>query len=165
MSIDLHCPQCQKLIRAPDNAGGRRGKCPYCGASVYIPTPVDESDAIGLAPVDDSEEERIKNLRRESSEFAAAVGHGTEGGDAGGPAPVADAPSEDIDADIQAFVIAMRDSQLDDADAVTDRLKGRMAEARQRVKQMIAEEQLPDIPNVPPPVVQGFLKTLVGRLR
>ncbi|MCH7474571.1 MAG: cytochrome C oxidase subunit IV family protein [Gemmatimonadetes bacterium] len=48
MSIELHCPQCEKLIKAPDTAGGRHGKCPYCGRDVYIPA---ISATAALAPV------------------------------------------------------------------------------------------------------------------
>jgi hypothetical protein len=58
MSIDLHCPQCTKLIRAPDNAGGRHGKCPYCEAKVYIPTPPAEDDEIKIAPFDATDAKR-----------------------------------------------------------------------------------------------------------
>lgn len=85
-----------------------------------------------------------------------------------GNSPVAlDGPGDTsaIASDIEAFVIAMRDSQLDQADAVSDRLKESMAEARQTIRKMLADEQVPEVPNVPPPVVQGFLKTLLGRLR
>ena len=66
MSIELHCPQCQKLIRAPDGAGGKRGKCPFCGSMVYIPTPPDEGEEIGLAPIDPDEERRAEELRKEA---------------------------------------------------------------------------------------------------
>jgi len=165
MSIDLHCPQCQKLIRAPDNAGGKRGKCPYCGGSVYIPTPPEETEEIGLAPIDQTEEERARQLRREAALFAADVGHGTEGGDLGDAEPDAPSAGVDIDSDIEAFVIAMRDSQLDDAEAVSDRLKQVTREARKRIQQMLAENTCPVVPDVPPPVVQGFVKTLLGRVK
>ena len=165
MSIDLHCPQCQKLIRAPDNAGGRRGKCPYCGGSVYIPTPPEETEEIGLAPIDETEEERARKLRREAAQFTADVGIGVDGGDLGGEESDAPGVSMDIDSEIEAFVIAMRDSQLDEADAVSDRLKKTTRESRQRIQQMLAEGSVPVVENVPPPVVQGFVKTLLGRVK
>ncbi len=75
MSIELHCPKCAKLIRAPDNAGGKRGKCPYCKESIYIPLRPDEAEEIGIAPIDEEEERRVKELRRESIGYVAAVGH------------------------------------------------------------------------------------------
>lgn len=165
MGIELHCPQCQKLIRAPDNAGGRRGKCPYCDASVYIPTPPDKTEEIGLAPIDNAEEKRARELRRESTGFAAAVGHTTDASDVGKALSEPAGGTTDVASEIEAFVIAMRDSQLDEADAVADRLKTSVAEARQTIRQMLADEQVPEVANVPPLVVQGFLKTLLGRLK
>jgi len=83
MSIELHCPECQKLIRAPDSAGGKRGKCPYCKRTVYIPSPPDETEEIALAPLDDEEVKREAALRKEAIQYAAAVDHVTE--DAGTP--------------------------------------------------------------------------------
>jgi len=168
MSIDLHCPQCQKLIRAPDNAGGRRGKCPYCGGSVYIPTPHEETEEIGLAPIDDTEEQQARQLRRESTQFTADVGigvDGIDGGDQSGEESDAPGPSSDIDSEIEAFVIAMRDSQLDDAEAISDRLKKTTREARQRIQQMLAQGTCPEVADVPPPVVQGFVKSLLSRVK
>jgi len=75
MAIELHCPLCNKLIRAPDNAGGKRGKCPYCAGSVYIPMPPDEQSEIPLAPVDETVEKRKERLRKESTAYAAQVDH------------------------------------------------------------------------------------------
>ena len=49
MSIEIHCDHCGKLIKAPDDAGGQRGKCPYCHQSVYVPAPnAGDDEEIGL---------------------------------------------------------------------------------------------------------------------
>ncbi|MGB2987225.1 MAG: hypothetical protein WBE26_15250, partial [Phycisphaerae bacterium] len=123
MSIELHCPQCQKLIRAPDTAGGKHGKCPYCGEKVYIPMPPDESEEIALAPIDEEEERRAEELRREATQYAAAVDKATESDavadDATASADLSQAPGEvvDLGAEVEDFIIAMRDSKLDEADA------------------------------------------------
>ncbi len=37
MSIHTSCPSCRCRIKTPDEAAGRRGKCPRCGAPVTIP--------------------------------------------------------------------------------------------------------------------------------
>jgi hypothetical protein len=165
MSIELHCPQCQKLIRAPDNVGGKRGKCPYCGASVYVPTLPDESEEIGLAPVNEQEEHRARKLRREAAQYAAAVDHVTDAGNDG--PDVAETPGNvvDVGGDVEIFIIAMRDSKLDEADAATKRLKRSSARARDYIQGLLADEIPPAFENVPQPVVQGFLKALLGRLK
>ncbi len=98
MAIEFHCSKCQRLIRAPDTSGGRRGKCPYCKESVYIPAPsadleeipiapivvkddepetpaapAHHEDPYDLAPLDTEEEARDRRLREESARFAAAL--------------------------------------------------------------------------------------------
>ena len=75
MSIELHCPQCGKQIKAPDDAGGRHGKCPYCERKVYIPMPESEIEEIPIAPIDESEVEREKQLRQEAIDLAKSVTH------------------------------------------------------------------------------------------
>ena len=78
MSIQLHCPRCGKLIKAPDNAGGKHGKCPYCKESVYVPMPADEVEEIGLAPVDEEAERRAEEERRASLDYVTSVSQGRD---------------------------------------------------------------------------------------
>jgi hypothetical protein len=170
MSIELHCPKCQKLIRAPDNAGGRRGKCPYCKNSVYIPMPPDEVGEIPLAPIDAEEERRAEELRRESIEYVAEVDHATgPAGDADEPGPPPgdgefDDDFVDVPAAVEAFIWAMSDSKLDEAEEAATILKKLRTEASDYVQGLLVDELPPAYGDVPPPVVKGFLKTLLGRL-
>ena len=60
MTILFQCEHCHKEVKAPDEAAGRRGKCPYCGQSSYIPAPVSEEDLVPLAEVDEKEEAQRK---------------------------------------------------------------------------------------------------------
>ncbi|MBU0717054.1 MAG: hypothetical protein KJ749_02300 [Planctomycetes bacterium] len=167
MSIELHCTRCSKLIRAPDEAGGKRGRCPYCKESVYIPMPPEEGEEFKLAPIDEAEEQRARQLRREAIGYAASVDHETatppDGAAGGVPAPP---PGEVIDlaAEVNAFLVAMRDSRLEDADAVVATLSKAGNRARDYVEGLSVDEMPPEIENLPPPLVQGFLKALVSRL-
>jgi len=78
MSIQIRCEHCGKQVVAPDSAGGRRGKCPYCGGSNYIPAPVSDDDLVPLAPLDEDEERRrqreIDKLLRAEREILAESG-------------------------------------------------------------------------------------------
>ena len=56
MSIEVHCPKCGKVIRAPDDAGGKHGRCPSCKESVYVPLPPADEGEIKLAPLDEEED-------------------------------------------------------------------------------------------------------------
>lgn len=37
--IKVKCPSCQSGFTAPDNAAGKKAKCPKCGGAIEIPTP------------------------------------------------------------------------------------------------------------------------------
>lgn len=178
MPIELHCPNCQKSLRAPDDAGGKRSKCPNCGGSVYIPMPVTDDDIIPLAPIDEDEERRAEEERREALRYTATLDKATEGGapDAGGkgkpaaasrPAPrAADTPGVviDVKSEVEAFVLAMKDSRLDAAESAVNRLRKTGDRARDYVQGLMLDEIPPKIGSLPAPLVQGFLKNLLGRL-
>jgi len=173
MPIELHCPDCEKLIRAPDNAGGRHGKCPFCQAKVYIPLPPSVEDEIAIAPLDDSDRE-AERLRKEAIRYAASVDKEADTGDRGGDAPPrggsrpgpASAPGEVIDLgdNVQAFVLAMKASKLDEAEKIAGRLKRAGGRAKDYVEGLILDPTPPPIEGVPRPLVMGFLKALLERL-
>ena len=178
MPIELHCPSCQKSLRAPDDAGGKRSKCPNCGNSVYIPMPASDDDIIPLAPIDENEERRAEEERREALRFAAIVDKATEGGAVdtgakGKPAAgarsaprAADPPGVvvDIKSEVESFVLAMKDSKLDVAERAVNHLRKAGDRARDYVQGLLIDEIPPKIGNLPAPLVQGFLKNLLGRL-
>lgn len=174
MSIELHCPQCEKMIRAPDNAGGKHGKCPYCAAEVYIPEPFDDSELIGLAPVDQEEERRADEERQEAIRYATAMDKDPDlkvapddtGPPRGGGRRPEAPPGEvvDIGGQVERFVLAMRDSKLEDADRIAGKLKRVGPRARDYVEGLLLDPTPPPIEGVPKPLVQGFLKALLGRL-
>src|SRR6185312_279698 len=37
MPIDIACPQCQKMLRVPDAAAGKKARCPACQTIVDVP--------------------------------------------------------------------------------------------------------------------------------
>lgn len=165
MSIELHCPRCNKLIRAPDDSGGKTGKCPYCKASVYIPTPSSDDDIIPIAPLDDEEERRIEHERQEASQYIAAVSRGGDKRSTNSGKPPSE-PDEDVDVDAQVdlFILAMRDSKLDEAERAVKSLTGAGSRAREHIRNLIRDDMAPAIEDVPPPVVLGFLRNLAERL-
>ena len=172
MSIELHCTGCGKLIRAPEDAGGKKGKCPYCKQSVYVPAPPVDDGAISVAPIDEDDERRAEQLREESIRFAANVDHDAKGSAAAGAispdAPPPDIPSVDeyvdIPTEVEQFVIAMRDSKLDEAQRCATALKKNAMRARDYVEGLVVDEMTPKIGDVPLPLMKGFLKKLIEEL-
>ena len=174
MSIELHCPQCGKLIRAPEDSGGKKGRCPYCKRTVYIPTPLSDGDTIALAPIDPEEEARDAALRRESAQYAASVekADGTTttpstAGRGGKPSARPPKPAGDvvnIGDLVSSFIRAMHESKLPEADRIVEKLKKAGARAKDHVQALTLDEIPPAVGNVPPALAQGFLKALLGRL-
>jgi len=177
MSIELHCTQCGKLIKAPDEAGGRHGKCPYCECKVYIPPPEDQIEEIPLAPIDETEIEQERRLRQEALDIAKTVMSDKTAipeGDARSGASQAGAVTRrvqevageviDVQEEVERFVLAMRDSKLDQAERAVATLSGAGERATDYVQGLMVDEMPPDFENVPPPLLKGFLKTLLSRL-
>lgn len=74
MSISLHCESCKKKIKAPDNAGGKWGNCPYCKHRCYIPLPKSEEEPeLKLVPIDQSEETQMKELIEETHSLTQEI--------------------------------------------------------------------------------------------
>ena len=174
MGIEIHCDHCGKLIRAPDGAGGKRGKCPYCEQSVYIPHNASEIEEIPLAPVDEEEQRRADKLRDESIAFAASVdkatgpaydlGAGTSSGKTAAKGGGGGAATVDVAEEVKRFVLAMSESKLDETEAILTRLKKVKVRASDYVQGLLLDQMPPKIGNVPPPLAKGFLKALGDRL-
>lgn len=170
MSIELHCPQCNKLIRAPDSAGGRHGKCPYCKHEVYVPMPEGEVEPLAIAPVDEDTERRAQEAEEEAREIAVQLRREKDvapekPGASGGGAPPPSASAVDVAPLVVRFVKCMQGSNLDEADRVARKLKGAPDRTREEVQRLMVDElQAPGLEDVPPGLYKGFLKALLDRL-
>src|SRR5262245_53414584 len=69
MPVEFHCEHCSKLVKAPSEAAGRKGKCPHCGGVCYIPMPADEIEELPLAPLDESDERRRQREMKEATDL------------------------------------------------------------------------------------------------
>ncbi|MHC4394876.1 MAG: hypothetical protein ACYS1A_04410 [Planctomycetota bacterium] len=72
MSISFHCEYCNKTIEAPDDAGGKWGKCPSCHNKLYVPGQ-EPGEELKLAPIDETEEEKKKRLMAETFELTQDI--------------------------------------------------------------------------------------------
>ena len=171
MTIELHCPICQKLIKAPDDAGGKRGKCPYCKNLIYLPSvSAEDEEEVSLAPLDETDAEREAQLKAEAAAYSADLSRHT-GKDAEGPASAAEAapapPGEvtDLEGLVERYVLAMRDSELDTAEEIIRKLRRVRHRTRDYVQGRVVDEMAPPIGDVPEPLVKGFLKSLLDRMK
>lgn len=172
VAIEFHCEHCNHLIKAPDEAGGRTGKCPFCHSPTYIPRPAAEQD-LDLAPLDDAEEQKRRKEALEAAALQRSLlheraapgepGRGTKQPAGGGGGFVS--PAKSIAALIVSYVEAMSGGKLDKAEEVAKEL-GRQSSSAVTVLDEMARENLAGygLPALPKPVLLGFLKQLRQKL-
>ena len=173
MPIEFHCEHCEKLVKAPDDTGGRRAKCPHCKGTCYVPTPSDQLEEVPLAPLDQEEENRRKRAHQEDMALQQSLLHERADPDkpvkpaaqASTTASAAQATTIDAKGLVCDYVEAMSGGRLEEADRIADRLAA-VRDAVIRIIESIATDPLAasDMPAVPRPVLVGFLKQLRTRL-
>jgi phage FluMu protein Com len=184
MPIELHCNHCGKLVRAPDDAGGKHGKCPSCHQTVYIPTPPDQLDALALEPVDTEFERTKKRLAREAAEMAARVLRDREGlgpekpGDraervaaaeraaassaaAAAAAPRPTATASQVNEWIIRYAVSVAQGDLAQAERLETEIRANMKLAEDAIQRMLVDELPPvALAKIPRPVLVGIFKKL-----
>ncbi|PKL46564.1 MAG: hypothetical protein CVV39_07085 [Planctomycetes bacterium HGW-Planctomycetes-1] len=164
MSITLHCESCKKKIVAPDTAGGKWGKCPFCNHRCYVPLPESEGDEeLKLAPVDETEEKQYEQMMKETQNITQSLLHEKE------DPQDSDAPQNPNGTDASAMVIKylrfMADGSLDEARKAAEQIMSNKAAAKAFLKSLLKEKipvaQLQDIPQK---VLEGFIKTMLAKL-
>lgn len=163
MSIELHCPQCQKSIKAPDSAGGKHGKCPFCKAAVYIPNPHDGIEILSITPIDEQEAQHDAELRHESAKFAAAIGHLT-GGSEKSEDEHPQAEFVEVESDVNIYIRSMHTSKLEDAHAAMARLKTGGKRSRKYINELLEEGAELPFGDVPKPLASGLLRKLLKKI-
>ena len=168
MAIIFQCQHCHKEIKAPDDAGGRRGKCPFCKQSNYIPAPVADEDLPGLAPLDEKEElqrrKLVERLLAQEHDLIAETG-----GPGGTPSleQREDLTSDDLHHFVVNYCLAMMESKLAEAKEAIAKLKKFRYLGHQAVEDFLTgkAEFVPQMQAIPKRVLEGFLKQLQDALR
>lgn len=162
MSITFRCEHCHQDVKAPDSAGGKRGKCPYCQKSSYIPAPVAQDDLLDLAPVDEEDERRQQAEAQALWQQDLALLDSSDGAPASPPLEQReDLTPEDLHHFAINYCLDMANSNLDRAPAHVAKLKQFGSLGSQAVDDLLADEMLaPALSSLPEPLVRGFLKQL-----
>ena len=170
MSIDFHCDHCGKLIRAPHDAAGRRGKCPSCNQSVYIRTPPEELESLDLAPIDEAAEAVEREANHEAHVMAAKLLRERDAGPDVPPGarlgtPAAPLSPELLEDRVIGFLGAMATTELDKAAHIVDQIRPQRAAVIEIIERLVQDSVPPaGCENVPPPVLRGFLNMLREKL-
>ncbi|MFA6133538.1 MAG: hypothetical protein WC869_05930 [Phycisphaerae bacterium] len=165
MSITFKCEHCHKEVKAPDAAGGKRGKCPFCGGSTYIPSPVAEEDLLDLAP-DDDELRRIEEQKRKLYELE----HDLIAHNKGEPSAPLD-QKENLDSDdlhhfAINYVLEMARGNIEAADLQLRELKKFGLLGAKAVEEIISGKvEEPALDAIPRRTKDLYLSTLKSKLR
>lgn len=168
MTISFACEHCGKRVEAPEEAGGHRGRCPYCKNSCYIPSPVREEDLIDLVPENAEDERRhqqeVDALRRQDRALIADSSERLEAP----PEPIEMREAlkpEDLHPFIINYVLDLSQSQLERAEKHLAELKKVKRMARAEVERFLAGDLLePALDTVPAKLRMGFLNQLKAAL-
>ena len=169
MAIEFHCEHCGKLIRTADEHAGKRGKCPHCQNSVYIPSPADAVEPLDLKPLDSRDEQRERELEEESRRLAQQI---REEKDVPPESYAAAAPKVEplYDARLTAanmenlvieYALCMSKGRLAEAGELATEIRTSPRAAEEVVQRlMIDEVPPPQLAKIPRPVLVGFLRQL-----
>ncbi len=168
MPIKFHCGHCGKKIEAPDNAGGKWGKCPACHNRIYVPQPDIEDDDLKLSPLDESELQKQKQLMRETFQLTQDIMQERNTPEAGpGPAtgPVPDINEEKLTEHVIRYLRQMADGDLDEAQRTADLI----VPHRRRVTAILdglikGKEPDPELQDIPRQVLSGLIRNLRTRI-
>jgi len=164
MTISFKCEHCGKKVEAPDTAGGRRGKCPYCKQTCYIPGRVADEELYDFAPEDEAEEQRARQeqqaLRRQERELLAEAPQK----EVVPPTPFEQREgleSDDLHHVIVNYCLDLRDSNLERAEAHVAQLRKVRRTALVAVEDFLSGKALePALDAIPTKLLQGFLTQL-----
>ncbi len=167
MSIKFHCEHCGKKIDAPDSAGGKWGKCPACHNKVYVAQADGGDDELRLAPIDETEDERQKRLLAETFQLTQNILQERSVPDAAA-APVgsgADIDKEKLTEIIIRYLRQMADGSLDEAQRTAESIASYRRQSKEIIDQIATSDPPdPELMDIPPHVLSGFIRNLRTRI-
>jgi hypothetical protein len=169
MSIKFHCDHCGKKIEAPDNAGGKWGKCPSCHNKLYVPSLNTDDEELKLAPIDTSAKEREKQLMAETYKLTQDILQERVIPEGGADATELDDTAEMAfgmsDTELTKYIIKylrqMADGELAEAQRIEALIEPHRAQAV-GILDRIAQSEVPEpeLADVPRQVISSLVRTL-----
>lgn len=166
MAILFHCQFCGKEIKAPDEAGGKWGKCPSCHNKLYVPSQV-SGDDLKVAPLDTDLMESEKKLMAETYKLTQDIMQEREVRE--GPPELSGAIYEmsgrELKDNIILYLRQMASDELDEAEATAALISPFAAQALKIIDRIaLSEMPEPELADIPPQMLSGSIRTLRSRL-
>jgi len=168
MSITFHCEHCNKTIEAPDNAGGKWGKCPACKNKVYVPA-AEVEEELKLAPMDTADMAEQKRLIAETYRIEQEILKEKDEALDTSPersAPVYEVSDNELTKNIIIHLRLMADGDLEQA----ERISGSIIHGGKRALKIIdgiatSEIPEPELADIPQQVLAGMIRTLRAKVK
>jgi len=174
MSITFHCDYCNKKIEAPDNAGGKWGKCPSCHNKLYIPAANADDEELTLAPVDEDEERRKRELMAETRRLEQDIllekdvppeGVEPPTSDETEPVFVSEVPEKELTEKIILYLRNMADGELERAEEISAMIVTQGKKAIQIIDDIaLSEIPEPELADIPQQILSGFIRNLRAQI-
>ena len=166
MAITFHCEHCGKKIEAADSAGGKRGKCPACHNKLYVPH-LDSDEELKLAPIDETDLEREKQLMAETFRLTQDIlqereipNEPTESAGA-----VYDMSEKELTKNIIVYLRQMAIGDLAQADGTAALIAPSKAQAMEIIDKIaLSEIPEPELADIPQHVLSGLIRTLRAKI-
>ncbi|HBG25764.1 MAG: hypothetical protein A2Y10_02280 [Planctomycetes bacterium GWF2_41_51] len=164
MAITFHCECCKKKINAPDTAGGKWGKCPYCNHKCYIPLPPSEDDEeLKLAPIDETEEEKYTRMMLETQNLTRSLLHQTQEPQENGKETAID--DKELATRIVNYLKLMSGGSLDEAHNLAEKISPYKKSAIPILEKLLkAKAPLPGLQSVPKKVLEHYIKDMITKM-
>jgi hypothetical protein len=168
MAISFHCEYCGKKVEAPDNAGGKWGKCPACHNKLYIPAPKNEADEeLKLAPINTSDLDREKQLMDETYRLTQDILKEREIPYDGSQEalPETQISEKELTKNIIIYLRMMADGELGSAEKIAQAIASSKDMAKTIIDKLsLSEMPEPELADIAPQVLAGLMRTLRNRL-
>jgi hypothetical protein len=167
MTIKLHCNSCGKKIEAPDSAGGKWGKCPACHTKLYVPLPpTEDGDELRLAPIDETEEQKQRELMKETFQLTQHILEENSVPEAPGTVgPVPEVNERTLTEQIIRYLRLMANGDLDTAQRTADLIVPHRRKATAVLEQLVKSYPPdPELEDIPPQVLSGLIRNLRTRI-
>ena len=164
MPITLHCESCKKKINAPDDAGGKWGKCPFCNHRCYIPSPPsDNEEDFKLSPIDESAEQKYRQMMKETHNISKALLHQTDE-----PPDISqDATTEEKELTLRIinYLKLTSEGSLDEAHNLAEKISPYKKTAKAVLDKLLkAKTPLPGLQNIPKKVLEHYIKDMITKM-
>lgn len=162
MSMTFHCEYCGKKIQASDDSGGKWGKCPSCHKKLYVPSP-DSGEELKLAPIDESDKEKQKQLMAETHKLTQDILSEKETTNSSGDFAIAtdQISDEELTKNIVLYLRQMANGELGQAQTTVGAIAHYGSQAAKILDRIaLSEMPEPELSDIPQQVLSSLIKNL-----